>query len=205
MPALAADQDTRERLISAAERLFAERGVGAVSLRAVMQEAGANVASVHYHFGSKPALVEAVVRTRMDQVSDSRAALLADLDDPGPRELAEAFVRPILDVIEDGGRDWVRVIGQLLVANDPALAPISATFFARNARFVDLLGRLEPTPSPAAVGFRLSQAMTLTLHVLGDADRTRSLLSGDGPGWSDAEVVRQLLDVVTAVLAGPRD
>ena len=205
MPATLTDQATRERLIAAAERLFAERGVGAVSLRAVMQEAQANVASVHYHFGSKPALVEAVVRTRMGQVSDGRAAMLADLTDPEPRALAEAFIQPVLDVIADGGGDWVRVIGQLLASNDAALSPISESFLARNARFVELLGRLDPPPSPAAVGFRLSQAMTLTLNVLGNLDRTRSLLSGDNPGWSDEEVVRQLLDVVTAVLAGPRD
>lgn len=205
MPPAVADQDTRERLISAAERLFAEYGVGAVSLRAVMQEAGANVASVHYHFGSKPALVDAVVRTRIDQVTEGREAVLADITSPDPRALAHAFIQPVVDVIDDGGRDWVRVVGQLLAANDPALAPISDTFFSRNTRFVDLLGRLDPPPSPAAIGFRLSQAMTLTLQVLGNIDRTRSLLSGDGPDWPEDEVRRQLLDVVTAVLTGPRE
>ena len=203
MPPTVADQDTRERLISAAERLFAEYGVGSVSLRAVMQEAGANVASVHYHFGSKPALVEAVVRTRIDQVTEKREAALADIAAPDPRALAGAFIQPVVDVIDDGGRDWVRVVGQLLTANDPALAPISETFFTRNARFVDLLGRLDPPPSPAAIAFRLSQSMTLTLQVLGNVERTRALLSGDGPDWPEEEVRRQLLDVVTAVLAGP--
>ena len=99
MPPTVADQDTRERLISAAERLFAEYGVGAVSLRAVMQEAGANVASVHYHFGSKPALVEAVVRTRIEQVTQGREAVLQGIDQPDPQALARAFIQPVVDAI----------------------------------------------------------------------------------------------------------
>ena len=56
---------TDQRLIAAAERLFAEQGVGAVSLRAVMQAAQANVASVHYHFGSKRGLVVALLEDRL--------------------------------------------------------------------------------------------------------------------------------------------
>lgn len=200
----AAEQATRERLVHAAERLFAERGVGAVSLRAVMTAAGTNVASVHYHFGSKSSLVEAVVRSRMEEVSSSRDALLEGTAPGDPRALARAFVQPIADLVAAGASDWVTVIGQLLATNDAALAPISETFFTRNARFVELLGRLDPEATPATIGFRLTQSMTLTLQVLGNIDRTRSLLTGDGPPWTDEEVVEQLLDVVTAVLSGPR-
>ena len=53
-------QASRELLLTVAERLFAERGVDAVSLRAVMAEAGTNVAAIHYHFGSKEALIQAL-------------------------------------------------------------------------------------------------------------------------------------------------
>ncbi|MGH9896848.1 MAG: helix-turn-helix domain-containing protein, partial [bacterium] len=49
------DTPTERRLLLAAERLFADRGIDAVSLRAIMAAAGTNVASVHYHFGSKSA------------------------------------------------------------------------------------------------------------------------------------------------------
>ncbi|MFL6059851.1 MAG: TetR family transcriptional regulator [Marmoricola sp.] len=200
---LLSDQDTAERLVRAAERLFAERGVGAVSLRAVMQAAGTNVASVHYHFGSKTALVEAVVSSRMEVVSAGRDALVEQLAGADARGLARAFVQPIADLVHAGAGAWVQVIGQLLATNDPALSPISASFFDRNARFVELLGQLDASASPATIGFRLTQAMTVTLQVLGDVEVTRSLLTGDGPAWTDEEVVEQLLDVVTAILAGP--
>ncbi|KAA9166405.1 TetR/AcrR family transcriptional regulator [Amycolatopsis acidicola] len=194
---------TEERLVRAAERLFAARGVAAVSLRAVMQEAGTNVAAVHYHFGSKAALVDAVVRGRRDQITEARDALLDAVEVPDARALALAFIQPVLDLVESGGGDWVRVIGQLLETNDPALTPISETFYERNARFVDLMSRLEPRPDEDTIAFRLTQAMGLTLRVLGDLDRVRALMAGAGAAWTARQVVAQLTDVVTAVLAGP--
>ena len=55
--------DTRVKLLDAAERLFALTGIGGTSLRAITSEAGANLASIHYHFGSKEALLEARFRS----------------------------------------------------------------------------------------------------------------------------------------------
>ena len=50
-------EDTKERLLDAAERLFAERGFEGASLRAVTQAAGTSVSAANYHFGSKEALL----------------------------------------------------------------------------------------------------------------------------------------------------
>lgn len=171
-----------------------------------MTAAGTNVAAIHYHFGSKEVLVEAVVRSRLEAITTSRDALLArhPASDPvDARELGRAFIQPVLDVAEGGGRDWVRVIGHLLATNDPGLAPISLTFFDRNARFIGLMERLEPHPSARTIAFRLAQAMSLTLRVLGDVEHVQVLLAGTGAPWTSDEVAAQLLDVVTAVLAGP--
>lgn len=92
---------TDQRLVLAAERLFAERGVDAVSLRAVMAAAGTNVASVHYHFGSKDALIEALIRQRSDAVAARRTVLLDEMEQTGAvtaRGLAEAFVVPVWEM-----------------------------------------------------------------------------------------------------------
>ena len=56
---------TKEQILDVAERMFAESGVHGVSLRAIIAEAGVNLAAVHYHFGSKDALVEAVFERRV--------------------------------------------------------------------------------------------------------------------------------------------
>ena len=93
---------TAERLLDAAEVLFAERGIDAVSVRAVNAAAGANVAAVHYHFGSKDALLDAVLRRRMDALGERRRAMLASLPDcarrPTVPAVVEALVVPLAEL-----------------------------------------------------------------------------------------------------------
>ncbi len=197
--------DTEQRLLTAAERLFAERGVGAVSLRTVMQTARTNVASVHYHFGSKERLLEAVLHSRLDQVTGERDAVLLELSDGEvtAHDLARAFVQPAVAVLASGGEHWIRLVGQLLATGDQGLSPISESFLQRNAAFVEQLHRLCPRVPTRTLDFRLTQAMNMTLNVLGDIERTRRLLGLDAAAWGTDEVVAELIDVVTSVLAGP--
>ena len=61
--------DTRERLLDASERLFAEHGVETTSLRAIPSEASANLAAVHYHFGSKDAIISEVFARRIRPIN----------------------------------------------------------------------------------------------------------------------------------------
>jgi AcrR family transcriptional regulator len=205
-PQAPASLGTEERLLRAAELLFAERGIAAVSLRSIMQAAETNVAAVHYHFGSKAALVEAVVRSRIDAVVTARDVLLAKIDPAGPVApalLAQAFIQPVVDLVDAGGRNWVSIIGNLLASNDPALAPIAENFLERNTRFVQLMRAANPDASMETISFRLTQSMILTLRVLGGLPEVRDLMSGAGARWSVDQVREQLLDVVTSILAGP--
>jgi AcrR family transcriptional regulator len=55
---------TKERILGAAETLFAQRGFDGASLRQLTSAAGVNLAAVNYHFGSKEKLVEQVFRRR---------------------------------------------------------------------------------------------------------------------------------------------
>jgi AcrR family transcriptional regulator len=75
-----AAQDTRERILDAAEREFAENGLQATSLRTITAAAEANLASVNYHFGSKDGLVKAVFARRLEPLNEARLALLADCE-----------------------------------------------------------------------------------------------------------------------------
>ncbi|WP_020658726.1 TetR/AcrR family transcriptional regulator [Amycolatopsis benzoatilytica] len=194
---------TEQRLIAAAERLFAEHGVGSVSLRTVMQAARTNVAAIHYHFGSKEGLLDAVLRSRLDQVTGERNAVLREFpeQDITARELARAYVQPVVAVLESGGECWIRLVGQLLTAGGDGLGSVADSFFERNAAFVALLERLNPGVPRRTLDFRLSQAMTVTLNVLGDVGRTRRLHGPDAADWTVSEIVDALIDVVTSVIA----
>src|SRR5215217_4112513 len=86
----------RQLMLDAAEQLFAERGIAAVSLREVGAAAGQrNNSAVQYHFGSREGLVDAVYERRMVPINDERAALLASVPDGDVRRLVEALVVPL--------------------------------------------------------------------------------------------------------------
>ena len=113
------ESDTRERLLDAAEKLFAANGIGATSLRAVTAEAKANLASIHYHFGSKDALLFEVFARRIKPVNARRLTLLGAVERDTPGDLSaivRAFVSPALELLsrpEMGGRNVTVLIGRL--------------------------------------------------------------------------------------------
>ncbi|GLU48350.1 TetR/AcrR family transcriptional regulator [Nocardiopsis ansamitocini] len=120
-----APPDTRTQILDAAERLFGERGYRGTSVRAVTDLAGANLAAVGYHFGSKAELLAAVVRRVVDPINAAqRAALDRLLDrtpDPSVAELVEAFAGPLFDETpadDEGGARTSRLITTIL--SDPA-------------------------------------------------------------------------------------
>ena len=81
----------RARLLDVAERLFAERGIDAVSLNSIAREANQLNASVmQYHFTSKTGVIEAILTRRMESINARRSQLIANID---PRNRAAALRR----------------------------------------------------------------------------------------------------------------
>lgn len=93
---------TKEKILDTAEKLFVDNGFSATSLRAIIKEAGVNTAAIHYHFGSKEGLIEAVFSRRADQMNGERLELLAGVekkagDRPPPLEpVLHAFLFPVI-------------------------------------------------------------------------------------------------------------
>ena len=75
--------DTRDRILDAAERLFAQQGFDLTSLRALTTEADVNLAAVNYHFGSKERLFEAVLARLIAPINAERLARLDALEAKG--------------------------------------------------------------------------------------------------------------------------
>lgn len=99
--------DTKQRILDAAERLFATEGFDGTSMRAVTAEADVNLAAVNYHFGSKAALLEAVVGRILGPATEQQVARLDELEARPEaatvEELLEAFAGPIFDTFDEGG------------------------------------------------------------------------------------------------------
>ncbi len=91
--------DTKTRILDVAERLFAEHGFNDTSLRLITSAAGVNLASVNYHFGSKKALIQAVLARYMDEFMPSMGQAmnrLANRDGLTMQEVFAGFVAPLL-------------------------------------------------------------------------------------------------------------
>jgi AcrR family transcriptional regulator len=120
-----AGQDTRARLITAAERLFAERGVDGVSLNEINRDAGQrNASALQYHFGDRAGLLKAIMDKHGPDVDARRDVLLQQYRDAGQadlRALAAALVLPVAAKLSDadGGREFLRICAELVNRPDP--------------------------------------------------------------------------------------
>jgi AcrR family transcriptional regulator len=193
-------EPTTVRLLDAAERLIGERGVDAVSLRAINAEAGTNVAAAHYHFGSKEALVRAVLERRMAVLAAQRVELLVPLEpDPAPsaRDIAAVLVRPLFAFSrDDEGAPYVRFLAALYRAGGEWFPVLDDAFAPQWVRIEPVFARATPQLDADRRTRRLSLASETMLRMLADADR----YAGD----LDPEPYRdEVIDIFTAIVTGP--
>lgn len=117
---------TKERILGAAEQLFATHGFAGASLRQVTAAANVNLAAVNYHFGSKENLINEVFRRRLDDLNAHRIEELdkaAARTDSDLEDLLSAFIRPALDLSLDrtGGGAFIRVLARAFAEHNDAL------------------------------------------------------------------------------------
>ncbi len=111
-------EETRERILAAAQKLFAEKGFDVTSVRDITTEAGCNVASVNYHFGGKDNLYLETFRSMLKFLRDQRLSVLDELMDRSPaptleeflRSFAEGFIDPLVD--ESRGRLFMALVSR---------------------------------------------------------------------------------------------
>ncbi len=123
-PSASDHRATADRLLDAAEQLFADQGVAATSLRQITTAASANLASVGYHFGSKDGLLREVLGRRILPVNVIRLRLLDELETrsapPSIEEILDAFLRPIFEQPENVRTNFTRLMSRLHHSPDPA-------------------------------------------------------------------------------------
>lgn len=147
--------DTRDRLLAAAERLFAERGLASVSVRTIAAEAGVNWSLVGYHFRGKHGLLAEVYRRQCATLNAERFRLLAAGRTGGLRleTVIEAFVRPALAAIQ--GRQFSRLRARLAAEDAPLFQQLRADAFDESSRmFVAALRECLPELSEDDVLWR---------------------------------------------------
>lgn len=168
-PPKKAAAETRERVLDAAERLFAARGLDAVSIRDIIAAAGANLGAINYHFGTKDGLIEAVFQRRLIPSTEARLRALAAVEQaagdrpPKLEAVLEAIFRPVVEEAMDprrGGADFGKLMARCLVDPHPVLEKVMRSHFAAVVkRFDAALMRALPHLAPEEVCWRMHLLM----------------------------------------------
>lgn len=165
---------TKERILGAAETLFARHGFAGASLRQVTAAAHVNLAAVNYHFGSKDNLIEEVFRRRLDELNAHRLdALKNALGKPEPdlEDVLGAFIRPALDLSLDqgGGHAFMRVLARAYAEHDERLRRFLSDNYGHVLReFAAAFGRLLPHLEKEELYWRLDFITGALTHSMAD-------------------------------------
>ncbi len=181
------DIDTKTAILDAAENLFVEQGFEGASLRSVTTSAEVNIAAIHYHFGSKDALIKAVLERRLSPINQERLERLDALETAGvPSELSledilRALFEPALRMcgIGQGGNNHIaRLIGRIFSEPSHSLqAFLKERFHEVFERYTAALRSVLPDLPDVDFFWRVHFMMGAMCHTLCDQERPR-LLSG---------------------------
>jgi AcrR family transcriptional regulator len=162
--------DTKQKILDTAERLFGDHGYTATSLRQVIAEAEVNVAAVHYHFGSKEDLLNAVLGRKIGPLTEKRLVLLrqAEADaaggPPDVEQVVAAFLMPTAQTAESNPM-FVRLMGRML--NEGLLPQIAARHFRDSAaQFIAAFRRALPNLSQDELLWRVNFMVGALAHTL---------------------------------------
>lgn len=174
--------DTGQRILDVAERLFAAEGIDRVSVRRVQAQAGVNVAAVHYHFGTREALVRAVLRRRVEPLNAARLAALDEVlaasgnASPTLEAVLGAFIRPVFALADELPHvGWL--LAHVYVTPDEALRQFFYELFAPLVeRFALALGAALGSSLPIEVAWcRVQFTWGAMIHALSKERRNRTL------------------------------
>lgn len=203
-------EQTRRRILATAEQLFAEQGLASVSLNEITRAAGQkNRNAVHYHFGSKEALLQAIFEKHQAPITAARNAALDRIENNPQhtlRDVISALVIPVAERLDDsdGGVAYVRISAQLTATNiqawfhpeQPALSSVHAW-----SRITDLCIPFLVELPPAIRDQRIFLIATMMFHALADHSVLRE--AGEPILNPSALLVHNLIDSLCAVLLGP--
>jgi AcrR family transcriptional regulator len=199
---------TRERIMRTAQKLFAARGIDAVSLNEIVSAAKVNTAAIHYHFRSKDGLIEAILHRSASDLGERREAILNDLESRGDislRDLVRAMVEPITTLRDTpGGLDYARFLAW--VSLHPRYSAYLAEVTARyTTRFLNLLERLTPDLSSDVRLRRFAYARTFVYDAIATDDRTVEVwMKVHGERTDQTAATNDLIDLLTGGLAAPQ-
>jgi AcrR family transcriptional regulator len=204
--------DTKEHILDAAEILIAEQGIDAVSLRAITSSAKVNLAAVHYHFGSKEALVQKVFERRIRPVNARRLQLLEDAKGGNDatvqvEDILRAFIEPAIRLYaqDPKGPMFMRVCGRIFAEPSHHLQHSLDDFFSEVvARFADAFRGALPELEHEEVAWRMHFMVGTMVHTLMAHERLKRFTGGACTLDDPDEVIDRMVAFSAAGMRAPR-
>lgn len=205
---------TADRILDVAEEMFAEQGYRAVSLRSITRACDANIAAVHYHFGSKQILLEEIFARRSGAINAARLALL-DVCAEGPgrapvlEQVLAAYLRPSFAQPSDdeGARRFMRL--RSVVAHEQAELSknlIAKHFNATSQRFIAAIAAAVPHLLANDVYWRFHFLLGAHYYTLSNPGRIQALSDGQcDPADLDAALAEMVAFAAAGFRAPPCD
>lgn len=196
-------------LLLTAERLYAERGLDGVSLREIAREAEQkNNSALHYHFGSKEALLDAIVRLRMREVDTLRNDYLDECEVQGRTDLravVEALVKPLAHgLLSARPNHYNRFLAAAQIHPDIDLTAHASEEAQRGFRRVYAkLERALPQLPPAVLRQRYLTGIALITFSLADFERIKARKVRESRRFDMSRAIENLIDMIAGALAAP--
>ncbi len=166
--------DRQQAILLAAEKLFAQSGYHAVTIRQIAEEAGVPLALVGYYYGPKHELFHAIF-VHWQATAEQRLALLQEAtQSPGKgdrlRQVVEAFVLPVLEQRASAeGEYYAQLVARELSRKTPETQRVLTEFFDPLAhRFIDALHAARPGNDRAMAAWAYQFSLGALLHHISD-------------------------------------
>ena len=203
---------TKDRIVRSAARMFSGRGFDTVSLRDITADAGANIAAVNYHFGSKIGLLSVVFDQYAAPVNAARLRLLNEVDrnsgdkNPDVSDILWALFSPAFHAPETGeqGQYFRKMLGRMSSSPNPEVRSILfKTFDDVSRRFVDMMSCACPDLSREELFWRLTCVYGSMMYAQADNGRIRTLAGDAFDSGNMDDALKYMIPFLTAGFTQP--
>ena len=197
--------DTKQKIMIAAERMFAKKGYGGTSIRNIVQEANVNLGAIHYHFGSKENLFLSILSQRLNSVNEERLRLLQKAEASGNcvtvEQIIRSFLMPIIHMQKSNknhrqfstmvGRAFSEDIKLKLLVEKQLFKPICDTF-------IRALEESMPDVPSLEVHWKFHFLICTMIGTFMAGDRLRVMSDGVCDSSNIEDTIHRLINFVTA-------
>ncbi|MEO0539813.1 MAG: TetR/AcrR family transcriptional regulator [Cyanobacteria bacterium P01_A01_bin.105] len=200
--------DTKAQILNATEALIAERGYAGTTVRNIVQQAGVNLAAVHYHFGSKEDLFRAVFSRISSPMVEAQLALLAaagsEQQSASTAAILTAFLKPpIQQLVQNATESRIvraQFMGRCWSEPEPVQTIAFECFRTSRVAFIKALQQALPHQSEQALHWKLDMVIATLIRLTSDAGKPRALLQGTRDADID-QAIEQLVAFLTPGMA----